>query len=116
MSGSSATVEASSSLGALGASLLALIFVVALILALAWLIRRLPGVQLRGHSQLRVVASLNLGVRERVVVVEIGEQQWVLGVTAEQVTLIDRLNPPLSVEPAADFSQVLARLGGKGKT
>lgn len=115
MSGSGATVEASSSLGALGASLLALIFVVALILLLAWLVRRLPGVQLRGHSQLRVVASLSLGVRERVVVVEIGDQQWVLGVTAEQVTLIDRLSPPLSTEPAPDFSQLLARFSQKGK-
>nr|WP_225444350.1 flagellar biosynthetic protein FliO [Pseudomarimonas arenosa] len=92
-----------------------MIFVVALILLLAWLIRRLPGIQMRGHSQLRVVASLSLGVRERVVVVEIGEQQWVLGVTAEQVALIDRLDPPLPSEPAADFSKVLARFGSKDK-
>ena len=115
MTASVAQVEASSSLGALGASLLALIFVVLLILALAWLLRRLPGAQWRGHSQLRLVASLSLGVRERLVVVEIGDQQWVLGVTAEQVTKIDRLDPPLKTEASTDFSQVLARFASKSK-
>ena len=48
-------------------------------------------------------------------VVEIGDQQWVLGVTAEQVTKIDRLDPPLKTEASTDFSQVLARFASKSK-
>lgn len=100
---------ASGTLGALGGSLIALLLVVALILALAWLLRRLPGGALRPHRDLRVVAQLAVGVRERVVVIAVGEQQFLLGVTAESVNLLQPLDPPLAEAPQADFRSLLRR-------
>ena len=81
------SAPATGTLGALGGSLIALLLVVLLILALAWLLRRLPGGALRAHQELRIVAQLAVGVRERVVVVAVGETQLLLGVTAENVRL-----------------------------
>jgi flagellar protein FliO/FliZ len=99
-----------STLGAIGSSLLALIVVIALILAMAWLLRRLPGAAMGSHGGMRIVASLAVGAKERVMVVSVGEKQLVLGVTGQQITLIDKLDTPLPVEPArADFAGVLAR-------
>ena len=119
MSGSlagAATQTGQSTAGALGSSLLALIVVIALILALAWIIRRLPGIGPRGHASMRVVGTLAVGVKERVMVIEIGEQQMVIGVTGEQITLLDKLEQPLPEQPMQkpDFSAVLERFK-KGK-
>ncbi|MFQ3209766.1 MAG: flagellar protein FliO/FliZ, partial [Colwellia sp.] len=49
-------------------------------------------------SQLKVVTSLSLGAKERLVVIQAGEQQLLLGVTAQQVTLIERLTEPLATQ------------------
>lgn len=105
-------VDAGPTAGALGSSVLALIFVIALILALAWLIRRLPGVGQRGHGAMRVVATLPVGVKERVIVIEVGNAQMVIGVTSEQITLLDTLAEPLPEAPPQrpEFAAVLERL------
>jgi flagellar protein FliO/FliZ len=110
--GVASAAPASGSLGALGGSLLALILVVALILALGWLLRRLPGNTLRGHPQLRVVAQLSLGVRERLVVVAVGDQQHLIGVSSERISLLSTLETPLGDPPPSDFAKLLSRQRG----
>jgi flagellar protein FliO/FliZ len=113
MSAPLATAAPASTVGALGSSLLALMLVIALILAMAWLLRRLPGAGFGASGSMKIVASLAVGVKERVMVVAVGEQQLVLGVTAQQITLLTTLDTPLPVDAAkADFSSVLARLRG----
>ena len=72
----------------LGQTLLALVVVIGTVFALAWLARRsgMPG---RGSpSLLHTVAHLSVGTRERVVIVECGNDWLVLGVTAQNVTLL----------------------------
>ncbi len=62
--------------------------VVVAIIAIGIALRHLaPGRLVRG-SLMKTVAALPLGTRERVVVVELGEQWLVLGVTANQVNLL----------------------------
>lgn len=113
MSGDAASVGASAnSLGALGTSLLALLLVIGLILLLAWLLRRLPGFAgQRAHGQLRIVASLAVGMRERIVVVAVGDTQLVVGITADSIRLLHRLETPLTEPTAVDFRQLLQGLG-----
>lgn len=101
-----------STLSALGGSLLALIFVIGLILALAWVARRLPGAGIRGHNGLRVVASLAVGMKERIVVVAVGERQLVLGVTSQQITVLQTLDAPLPEQKPVDFGALLSRRTG----
>lgn len=113
--GVASTTSASGSLGALGASLLALILVVVLILALGWLLRRLPGNTLRGHPELRVVAQLSLGVRERLVVVAVGDKQHLIGVSNERISLLSTLETPLGEQAPSDFAKLLSRQRGGGQ-
>lgn len=79
----------------IGSTLLALAMVLALIVGLAWMVRRLPGfaqrAQTGGSARLRVAASVSLGSKERAVIVAEGDKRWLLGVTAHGITLLDTL-------------------------
>ncbi|BBR20385.1 flagellar protein FliO [Klebsiella sp. WP3-S18-ESBL-05] len=83
----------------------ALLGIIVLILAAAWVVKRVqPGtVQGRSGSNLKVSASASLGARERVVIVNVEDARLVLGVTAQQVTLLHTLPPapPESSPPPA---------------
>lgn len=73
----------------LGASVLQMMFglavVIALLLATLWLIRRL-GAPRGGGAAIKVLGAAAVGPRERVVLVELGEQVLVLGVAPGSVT------------------------------
>jgi len=81
-----------------GSMILSLLMVLALIIICAFVLKRFNLTQ-QGVSQLRVVTSLSLGAKERVMVVQVGEQQLLLGVTAQKITLLEKLVEPLA-EPA----------------
>lgn len=75
----------------IGQMLLGLAAVIALVFALAWLARRL-GVPMQNQSPLlRRIATMPLGARERVVIVEAGDQWLVLGVTAQNIQTLHTL-------------------------
>ena len=80
-----------------GSMILSLLMVLALIVICAFVLKRFNLTQ-QGVSQLKVVTSLSLGAKERVVVIQAGEQQLLLGVTAQQITLIERLEEPLATQ------------------
>ena len=99
----------------LGGTLVALAVVVGLILFLAFVLKKLPGAGLKSLPGLRVVASLAVGPRERVVVVDCGGQQLLLGVTQHGVNLLHTLPEPLGEAPTpAGFPELLARLKARG--
>lgn len=77
-----------------GSMILSLLMVLALIIICAFILKRFNFTQ-QSASQLKVVTSLSLGAKERIVVIQAGEQQLLLGVTAQQVTLLERLAEPL---------------------
>ncbi len=78
--------------------ILSLLMVLVLIFICALILKRFNLVQ-QGVSQLKMVASLSLGSKERVVVVQVGEKQFMLGVTSQQINLIETLPEPLLTKP-----------------
>ncbi|MEL4429174.1 flagellar biosynthetic protein FliO [Shewanella mangrovisoli] len=93
-----ATKVAESSQMAAAASMLGgLILVLLLIFALAYLLRRFNLVP-TNHSVLKTLAVTSLGQKERLVLVQVGEQQYLLGVSGQQVNLIDKLAEPIEIE------------------
>lgn len=105
---------APSAAGTLGGTLFALALVLGLIFGLAWLARRMPGFAQSRHGGLRVVTSLALGARERLLVVEVGGTQLLLSSGASGTRLLHTLAQPLpeaAPAPAAasPFAQVLAQ-------
>ncbi|MCU8021964.1 MULTISPECIES: flagellar biosynthetic protein FliO [unclassified Shewanella] len=74
-----------------------LILVLLLIFALAYLLRRFNLVPTT-NSVLKTIAVTSLGQKERLVLVQVGEQQYLLGVSSQQVSLIDKLAEPIHLE------------------
>lgn len=70
---------ASSSAGSLLQTTLALAFVLALLVGLAWLLKRYGPKSMGSSSAVRLVGSLSVGARERILVLEVGEQWIVVG-------------------------------------
>jgi flagellar protein FliO/FliZ len=87
---------------------------------LAWLARRLNAARFAGARNLRLVAGLSLGSRERILVVEVGDTQLVVGVAPGRVQTLHVLERPLpgttaDAPPAGEpFAARLARLMGGG--
>ncbi|MFM9924763.1 flagellar biosynthetic protein FliO [Variovorax sp. H27-G14] len=81
--------------------------VVGLIFLCAWAARRFGLQRLGGGHLVKVVSSASVGQRERVVVVEVGDQWLVLGVTSSQVNMLHALPAQVQhVQPAAAASRM----------
>ena len=75
-----------------------LLFVVAFILFLAWLLKRMRVPAMINQSGLSVVRQIPVGTRERIMIVQAGEEQFLVGVTAQSIQLISKLDTPLTQE------------------
>jgi len=64
---------------------LALLLVLALIAGLAYLLKKTGHYAATGKNQLSVVSGLSLGMRERLVLIRVGEKQLLLGVTPGRI-------------------------------
>jgi len=91
--------------------ILALLFILVLLLALAWVARR--GGWSRNPlraANLRVLGTQSLGARCSLAVVQIDETRLVLGVTPQQITLLHTLPAaPDTSAPAAGFADTLGK-------
>ncbi len=110
--------EPTGAAGAVGGTVLALLLVVAVILALAWLAKRMPGFGSAsgvGNQSLKIVGSLALGPRERVVVVAVGDTQLLLSTGPHGTRALHTLEQPLPLATASpnSFAQVLAQQFGR---
>jgi len=94
----------------------ALLGIIALILAAAWLAKRMVfGGKTASARGLKVSASTTVGPRERVIIVDVDDARLVLGVTPSQISLLHTLPPapPVSGVPkenTPDFQAVLKNL------
>jgi flagellar biosynthetic protein FliO len=82
------SMPASSATGSLLQTLLALIVVLGVLGALAWFLKRYGPKAGGGSANLRVVGALNLGGRERVLVVEVGNQWIVVGASPGRINAL----------------------------
>lgn len=80
---------------------ISLMFVVALIVLTAWFVRRFSGATLSRNGALRLLAGISVGQRERVVLVQAGEVQLLLGVAAGQVRTLHVFDKPVLLDTAA---------------
>ncbi|MCO2451929.1 flagellar biosynthetic protein FliO [Pseudomonas aeruginosa] len=112
------TVGAASGAAAQLAQLvLGLGLVIGLIFLLAWLVRRVQQAGPRGNRLIRTLASQPLGPRDRLVLVQVGEEQILLGLTPGRITPLHMLKEPVHLpdgEPATpEFAQRLLELLNK---
>ncbi|MFC5696452.1 flagellar biosynthetic protein FliO [Pseudomonas sp. GCM10022186] len=116
----SVATQAGSGMAAqLGQLAVGLLLVVGLIFLLAWLLRRVQQLGPRGGQVIQLVATQALGPRDRLVLVQVGGEQILLGISAGRITPLHVLKDP--VQPAGaqaaspEFAQRLMELLGKDK-
>lgn len=97
LSANAQQTEASSPIGGadIGATLLALIVVLAVIIGLAMIAKRF-NLKIQGNADMKVLSAMSLGTKERLMIVEVAGQKLLLGVTAERIECLKEL--PDSVE------------------
>lgn len=62
-----------------------LVIVLAIFFLCAWGVRKLSGVTAGGTEKMRVVGGLSLGIREKVILLQVGKKQLILGVTPGRI-------------------------------
>jgi flagellar protein FliO/FliZ len=87
--------------GGLGEVALALLLVLTLVCALAWLLRRLRGINNRVGGAIDVLADVPLGQKERAVLLRVGRTQILLGVAPGRVNALHVLAEPLELAEAS---------------
>ncbi len=97
--------------------LLGLLLVIGLIFLLAWLMRRVQQIGPRGGQVIKILASQALGPRDRLLLVQVGEEQILLGLAPGRITPLHVMAKPLPLaegEPVSGaFGQQLMSLLGK---
>jgi flagellar biosynthetic protein FliO len=99
------TMPAGSTTGSLLQTLFALIVVLAVLGALAWFLKRYGPKAGGGGANLRIVGSLNLGGRERLLVVEVGNQWIVVGASPGRVNALATMPKQEGIEGTAALAQ-----------
>lgn len=88
-----------------------LVVIVGLILLLAWLVNKTKAGQLsQSNAQIRLLATLPLGLKEKIAVIEVGDQQIVVGITPQQITTLATLTEKLdttTTNSSKNFADVL---------
>jgi flagellar protein FliO/FliZ len=87
-----------SATGGLAQVTFSLLLVLGVIFAAAWALKRLRGVGQRGAGTLRIIANLSLGPKERAVLIQVGQQQLLVGVAPGQVTTLHVLTEHVSTD------------------
>jgi flagellar protein FliO/FliZ len=97
------TVKTPTNLPGLSQLVISLALVVGLVIVLAFLYKKMQ-LKLPGSKHFKIVSTLSLGPREKLLVIEIQGKQRVIGVTAHSVNFLFDLENPLPEEKLAlDF-------------
>ena len=90
---------------------LALMGIIGLIFAISWFVRRFSQGGFAASSTIKILAAMPLGTRERIVLIDAGGQQLLVGITATNINTLHVFETPIVIDNAAgtqsDFSRKL---------
>jgi flagellar protein FliO/FliZ len=98
------------SVGSVAQLALSLAAIIALILAVSWVLRRLRLGTVRGRGEIAVIDQLSLGPRERIVLVRVGESQVLVGVGSGGLVALTPLATPIAIKSPPDAGAFADRL------
>ena len=98
-----------------------LVLIVAIIFLLAWLVKRFNLNQQASGGLIRVVAGLSIGTRDRIVLLQVGDEQILVGLTPGRIEKLHTLAQPLEAAAseqadAGTFAAKINRLMGERKS
>lgn len=91
--------------------------VLALVILLAWLVKRLSGSRTIQTRELRLIGGISLGAKERIVLIQVGDQQLLVGVAPGRLQTLHVLDQPLTSEEGTThgFTQKMSELLDQGQ-
>ncbi len=95
--------------------IVALIFILIAIVALGWLSKRVVGAGKNSGGRIKVLSGASVGSRERVVLIQVGQEQMLIGVAPGNVNKLHHFDKPVvenvETDPKmAPFAQKLQQL------
>ncbi|MGZ4968445.1 MAG: flagellar biosynthetic protein FliO [Methylobacter sp.] len=91
-----------------------LLIVLAIFFFCVWGMRKLSGTSVSGAEKMRVVDGLSLGMREKIILIQVGKKQLILGVTPGRIDALHVLegddclnNEPLSSAKDSGFGAIV---------
>ncbi|MCD2515663.1 flagellar biosynthetic protein FliO [Massilia sp. G4R7] len=91
--------------GGLLQTIFALVLVLGLLLGLAWFMKRFGPRNMMGGANVKLVGALNIGGRERIMVVEVGDQWIVVGASPGRVNALATMPRREGAEPHAQLAE-----------
>jgi flagellar protein FliO/FliZ len=96
----------------LGRMVFGTVIVLLVIAAIAWLLRRvMPGQNMAHRGVIKQVGGLQLGPRDRVVVLEVAGRWLVVGINAGQMTALGEVDPVITETPAEEGANATSSHG-----
>ncbi|WP_374960812.1 flagellar biosynthetic protein FliO [Spongiibacter tropicus] len=97
-----------------------LLLMAALLFAGLWFLRRLRGLQRPQQAGVAVVSQIPLGMKEKLLVLQVGEERLLVGCTPASMQTLHRWDaealPEQTIAATGDFAALLKkRLAGKGE-
>ncbi len=91
--------------------IIGLLIVLLCIVVLAWLAKRVNRLQTSSDGSLQVLGGISMGARERVVLVQVGGTQLLLGVAPGRINMLHQLDEPVERSGSGGGDRAEAPIG-----
>ncbi len=80
---------------------LGLVGIVVLIFVLAWLMKKMQLTQFTQNGLIQIVSAISVGHRDRIALIQVGEEQVLIGLTPGRIHTLHTMKSPVDATPAA---------------
>jgi len=91
---------------------LGLLLVLLVIGLVAWIMKRIGSLQAMGQGVIKPLSVISVGQRERLVLVQVGTDQLLIGVSPGHITRLHQLSETVAIQPHAmpqGFAEIFGR-------
>ncbi len=88
---------------------LGLFLIIGLIFGISWFVRRFGQGTFTANTHMKIIATMPLGTRERLVLIDAGGQQLLLGITPTQINTLHVFESPIVATPGEANNSEFAR-------
>lgn len=85
--------------------ILGLAFILLLIFMLAWLMKKMQLTPHSGQQMIKVLSAISVGTRDRIALVEVGNEQILVGLTPGRIQKLHTLSSPVALPDGSSQQQ-----------
>jgi len=85
--------------------IIAMVFILLLIFGLAWIMKKMQLTQHSNNGLIQIVSAISVGQRDRIALIQVGEEQLLVGLTPGRIETLHMLKSPVKVGEAKQDNQ-----------